>query len=122
MLSILESAELGGMIGRTATAMAVPIPGAGVVLAPVGSAVGEVVGMVAPKVNTNKLPTRFKDSVQIYKAGGEENVSLSPADQIELRKKYQQKAKELGYNKIGQVVATIDPGSLSLIPNIIVKK
>ena len=117
---LLEDAQnLGGLTARTAVSVAVPVPGAGVVLSPVASLYGEAIGEMIP---TNKVPKIMKDSVDIYKNGGSENTSLLPKDQIIVRSRYAKKAKNLGYNKIGQAIATVDPGLLTITPNVIVKK
>ena len=117
---LLEDAQnLGGLAARTAVSVAVPVPGAGIVLSPVASLYGEAIGEMIP---TNKVPKIMKDSVDIYKNGGSENTSFSPKDQIIVRSRYAKKAKNLGYNKIGQTIATVDPGLLTITPNIIVKK
>ena len=110
---------MGGMVARTATTIAVPIPGAGVILSPVASIYGETVGKNIP---VKKVPDAMKDSVEIYKSGGRENMSFTPQDQIKARKKYVNKAKNLGYNKLGQSLAAIDPGLLTVTPDLISKK
>lgn len=111
--------DLGGLAARTAVSVAVPVPGAGIVFSPVASMYGEAVGEIIP---SNKVPKIMKDSVNIYKYGGSKNTSFSPKDQISVRADYVKKAKSLDYNKIGQSVAAIDPGLLSIIPNSVVKK
>ncbi len=117
---LLEDArELGGLAARTAVSAAVPVPGAGIMLSPVASLYGEAIGETIP---TNTVPKIMKDSVSIYKDGGSKNTSFSPKDQLSVRSEYMKKAKTLGYNRIGQTVAAIDPGLLSVIPNSIVKK
>ena len=117
---LLEDAQnLGGVAARTAVSVAVPIPGAGIVLSPVASLYGEAVGKSIP---VNSVPDLMRDSVQVYKSGGRKNTSLNPKDQLEVRSKYASKAKKLGYNKIGQTVAAIDPGLLAISPDIAVKK
>ncbi len=117
---LLEDAQnLGGVAARTAVSVAVPIPGAGVVLSPVASLYGEAVGKAIP---VKKVPESMRDSVQIYKSGGRKNTSLNPKDQLKLRKEYVDKAKKLGYNKIGQTIAAVDPGLLSIAPDEIAKR
>jgi hypothetical protein len=123
MLSIIDlfedSSNLGGVVARTATTVAVPIPGAGIILSPVASVYGETLGSVLP--TPKKLPNMMKDSVEIYKSGGDQNMSFSPTDQVRMRKAYVNKAQQLGYNKVGQTIAAIDPGLLSITPNLISK-
>ena len=117
---LLEDARnLGGVAARTAVSVAVPIPGAGIVLSPVASMYGEAIGKAVP---IKSVPEPMRDSVSIYKSGGRKNTSLNPKDQIEARSKYASKAKDLGYNKIGQTVAAVDPGLLAISPDIAVKK
>lgn len=121
MLSILESAKhIGGMIGRSVTSLAVPIPGAGAVVAPVGAKVGEVAGSIIGGDNKDS-PKFMKDSVKIYQSGDDKNTSLSIIKQIQLRNKYAKKAKELGYNKVGQVISAVDPLLISLTPKKLLK-
>ena len=115
---IFENKNVGGVIARTATTVAVPIPGAGIVLAPVASIGGEIIGK---EISMKNVPEAMKDSVEIYKNGGRENISFSPNEQIKVRTKYAKKAKSLGYNKLGQSIAAIDPGLLTITPNSISK-
>lgn len=61
------SQDLGGVITRTTTTVAVPIPGAGIILSPVASTCGETIGKAIP---IKKVPDVMKDSVEIYKSGG----------------------------------------------------
>ena len=123
MISFCELFEdgqnLGGTAARTAVSIAVPIPGSGIILSPVASLYGEALGEIIP---TNKVPKIMKDSVDIYKTGGRDNTSFSPSDQMNARRRYVKKAKELGYNKIGQTVAAIDPGLLTVTPDAIAKR
>lgn len=113
---LIESTQnIGGMIGR-ATSAAIPIPGASVVLSPVTAKVGETIGKILPK--TKSTPDIIKDSVKIYAAAGDKNTSVSIKDQLEAKKKHIKKAKELGYNKIGQVAAAIDPSLISIVPKL----
>lgn len=117
---LLEDARnLGGVAARTAVSVAVPIPGAGIVLSPIASLYGEEIGKTVP---VKTVPDSMRDSVSIYKSGGRKNTSLNPKDQIEIRSKYAAKAKDLGYNNIGQTVAAVDPGLLAISPDIAVKK
>ena len=116
---LLEDAQnLGGVAARTAVSVAVPIPGAGIILSPVASMYGEAIGKVIP---VNGTPDVMRDSIHIYKSGGRKNTSFSLSDQMKMREKYINKAKELGYNKIGQTIAAVDPGLLAITPNIVSK-
>ena len=123
MLSFTElfedAKDLGGVAARTAVSAAVPIPGAGIVLSPVASLYGEAIGKAIP---VKTVPDSMRDSVHVYKSGGRKNTSLNLKDQINLRSKYADKAKDLGYNKIGQTIAAVDPGLLAISPNAAVKK
>lgn len=121
MLSILESTGYGGVIGRSLVSAALPIPGSGVVLAPVGSLAGEVVDRFAPNVTDRFIPSGLQDAKHIYLAGGDSNTKLNFVDQMRARTKYARAAKELGYNKVGQSIAAIDPGVVSILPKIIIK-
>ena len=125
MISIVElffesSKEFGGMVARSLSFAAVPVPGAGFFLAPVASRVGEFTGGLFP--NIKKVPAVARDSVKIYSSAGEKNGSFSPQNQIDARRSYIDKAKTLGYNTAGQTVAAIDPSLISIIPNTIIKK
>jgi len=117
---LFETAQnLGGVTARTAVSVAVPIPGAGIVLSPVASMYGEAIGEMIP---VKKVPDSMRDSVNVYKSGGQKNTSLNPKDQLNARSKYAEKAKSLGYNKIGQTIAAVDPGLLAITPNSIAKR
>ena len=117
---LFETAQnLGGVTARTAVSVAVPIPGAGIVLSPVASMYGEAIGKAIP---VNGTPDAMRDSIHIYKSGGRKNTSLNPEDQLNTRSKYAEKAKSLGYNKIGQTIAAVDPGLLAITPNSIAKR
>lgn len=74
-----------------------------------------------PKITTKKSLGNLKDSIRIYRSGGENNTSFRISDQINARKEYRKKAKELGYNNIGQSIAAIDPGTLSIVPDVFIK-
>lgn len=117
---LLEDAQnLGGAAARTAVSVAVPVPGAGIILSPVASLYGEAIGELIP---TNNVPRVMRDSVSIYKTGGSDNTSFSPKDQMDVRTRYVKKAKSLGYNKFGQAIAAVDPGLLTIAPNVITKR
>lgn len=117
---LLESTEkITGMITQASTA-AVPIPGASIILAPVASKIGEKIGSILP--DSKKVPKVMKDSLDIYSSAKKENTSMKLSDQIEKRKKYKKKAKQLGYNSAGQILATVDPTLVSVVPKIIIKK
>ncbi len=117
---LLEDAQnLGGVAARTAVSVAVPLPGAGIILSPVASLYGEAIGELIP---TNRVPRVMRDSVNIYQTGGDNNTSFSPKQQMKVRSGYVEKAKSLGYNKLGRTIAAVDPGLLTVVPNIITKR
>lgn len=118
---LLETSKnIGGMVARSLSTVAVPIPGAGLILSPVTSRVGEFAGSFFP--DTRKIPSVMRDSIRIYSSAGHKNTSFIPQKQIEARKDYMEKAKKLGYNTTGQTIAAIDPTLVSIVPNNIIKK
>lgn len=117
-----ESSEsLGGMLTRSITNIAAPVPGSSIVLAPIASRVGESIGRRLPDIN-DRLPQKVEDSRLIYIAGRDGNISFSIPDQVKAKSLQRKKAKELGYNKLGQSMAIIDPTLISVFPNILTKQ
>lgn len=109
------------MITRSITNIASPVPGSSIVLAPIASRVGESIGRRLPDIN-DKLPQKIEDSRLIYVAGKDGNISFSIPSQVKAKSLQRKKAQELGYNKLGQSMAVIDPTLISVFPNILTKQ
>lgn len=119
---LYENKDIGGMIANTAGTVLLPVPGSGVILAPITNQIGQNVGgLIGGKSKTKSTGSIFDDSLKIYRHGSQKNKEFTLSDQKKSRELYQQKAKQLGYNKAGQVLATIDPTLVSVVPNAIIK-